>query len=69
MVSFICYIVYHSGVYIVFTNTTRLEIEQSAAGDIVILTEKEYYKTLRKHNSYKSPFDNRRFWKNIIFFL
>lgn len=65
---FICYIVYHSGVYIVFTNTTRLEIEQSAAGDIVILTEKEYYKTLRKHNSYKSPFDNRRFWKNIIFF-
>ena len=65
---FICYIVYHSGVYIVFTNTTRLEIEQSAAGDIVILTEKEHYKTLSKHNSYKPPFDNRRFWENIIFF-
>lgn len=65
---FICYIVYHNGVYVVFTNTTRLEIEQSDAGDIVILTEKEYYKTLKEHNSYKPPFDNRRFWKNIIFF-
>lgn len=31
---FICYIVYHNGVYVVFTNTTRLEIEQSDAGDI-----------------------------------
>lgn len=65
---FICYIVYHNGVYVVFTNTTRLEIEQSDAGDIFILTEKEYYRTLKERNSYKPPFDNRRFWKNIIFF-
>lgn len=33
-----------------------------------IFTEKEYYKTLKERNSYKPPFDNRRFWKNIIFF-
>lgn len=65
---FICYIVYHDGIYIIFTNATRFEIEQSMAENIKIFREKEYYQSLKECNSYIPPFDNRRFWKNIVFF-
>ena len=64
----ICYIAYHNGVYVVFINTAHLEIERSDAEDIEILTKKEYFKTLKQHNVCKKPFNNRIFWKNIIFF-
>lgn len=65
----VIYIVNQSGTYIVFHNCRTLLIDKNSdAEGANIILEKEYYEALRVAGKYTAPFDNRRFWKHIIFF-
>ena len=65
----VIYIVNEENTYIVFHNCRELQIEKSiAAQSVDILLEEEYFERMRALGKYTPPFDNRRFWKNIIFF-
>ncbi len=65
----VIYIVNQGGTYIVFHNCQTLLIDKSSdAEGADIIQEKEYYEALRAVGKYTAPFDNRRFWKHIIFF-
>jgi len=65
----VIYIVSQNGLYIVFHNCQELSIEKTSdAAKIKIFTKKEYFETLRNKGNFNPPYDNKRFWKNIIFF-
>lgn len=66
---FVIYIIKYKDKYILFSNASSLRIEKSEdAKDINLFTEKEYYNELKREECYEPPFDNKRFWKNIIYF-
>lgn len=64
----VVYIVKKDETYIVFHNCAKFEIEKENVNYINIMTLKEYDKELRNENQFKPPFDNKRFWNNMIYF-
>ena len=64
----VIYVVNQDGTYIVFHNCQTLHIDCSEAEGIDIIGGEDYYEALRAEGKYAGPFDNRRFWKHIIFF-
>lgn len=65
----VVYIVNKEETYIVCHNCRNLTIKKDKDIDKMdILQEKEYDERLRNSQKYIPPFDNRRFWKHIVFF-
>ena len=65
----VVYIVNQGGTYIVFHNCHDLMLVKSDdASEANIILEKEYSEQMIRDGNYNSPFDNRRFWRNMIFF-
>lgn len=65
----VVYIVNKEDTYIVCHNCRNLTIKKDKDIDkLDILQEEEYDERLRNSQKYIPPFDNRRFWKHIVFF-
>lgn len=65
----IIYIVNIDGLYIVFDNCKSLEFDDSVTrSEINLIKSNDYFEKYRDKNKFNLHFDNKDFWKNMIFF-
>lgn len=63
------YIVNKNDTYIVYHNYSCFIIKKGEdAAEADVIQESEYYDRLRDLGKYEAPFDNRRYWKHLVFF-
>lgn len=62
----VVYVVKFNDKYIVYHNCARFDIANENI--INICDYKEYEQELRNRNEFKAPYNNKRYWKNMIYF-